>query len=261
MLIISKVNREISKVNPEMILFDKDGTLIDVHHYWSKMLRLRSELIVNKWFKGHSAKNKVKRELTESMGVDLELGKIKVTGPVGIKSRKFLVEVASSLVRSKGISVNNSEIEGIFLEVDKISSKNMTSFLKPLPGMRRLLSELKSAGIAMAVVSTDITSRTRLAMEAMEISHFFTEIIGGDQVINTKPFPDLAIQILKKTGVNEDKMMVIGDNPVDIQMGLSANINLNIAVLTGLSDENSFNDLSCMVIKDLKSIEVENVKK
>jgi len=261
MLIISKINKKISKVQPEIILFDKDGTLIDVHHYWSRMLRLRSELIVNKWFKGHSEKNKIKRELTESMGIDSESGKIKVTGPVGIKSRKFLVEVALSVVRSKGISINNSQIEGVFLEVDKISSQDMTSFLKPLPGMLGLLRKLKSAGIAMAVVSTDITSRARLAMETLEISHFFTEIIGADQVINTKPFPDLALQISKKTGVNVDKMMVIGDNPVDIQMGISANISLNIAVLTGLSDENSFNDLSCMVIKDLKSIEVENVKK
>ena len=69
------------------------------------------------------------------------------------------------------------------------------------------------------------------------------------------------MQISKKTGVNVDKMMVIGDNAVDIQMGLSANISLNIAVLTGLSCEDSFNNLSCMLIKNLKSIEVENVKK
>ena len=42
--------------------------------------------------------------------------------------------------------------------------------------------------------------------------------------------------------------------------GLTANINLNIAVLTGLSDKNSFKDLNCMVVDDLKSIEVDNVK-
>ena len=50
--------------------------------------------------------------------------------------------------------------------------------------------------------------------------------------------------------------MVIGDNPVDIKMGLSANINLNVAVLTGLSDINSFDNLNCMIINNLKSIKV-----
>jgi len=261
MLIISKINREIVKVNPEMILFDKDGTLIDVHHYWSEMLRLRSELIINQWFRGHSEKNTIKRDLIESMGVDLLTGKIKVTGPVGIKPRTFLVSVASNLVRSKGVSISNSEIEDIFLEVDRTTSEDMSSLVRPLPGVFKLLKNLKNSGIGMSVVSTDITCRTRLAMESLAISHFFTEIIGGDEVQNTKPFPDLALQISKKTGVNVDKMMVIGDNPVDIQMGLSAKINLNIAVLTGLSDTNSFNKLNCIVINNLKSIEVNNVAK
>ena len=261
MLKISMINREIARVNPEMILFDKDGTLIDVHYYWFGMLRLRSELIVDQCFRNHNEKNSIKRDLIESMGGDVLSGKIKVTGPVGIKSRKFLVSVVSSIVRSKGVSINNSEIEDIFLEVDRISSGDMTSLVKPLPGVFELLRDLKNIGIAMAIVSTDITSRAQLAMESLGIIHFFTEIMGGNEVKNSKPFPDLALQISKKTGVNVDKMMVIGDNPVDIQMGLSANISLNIAVLTGLSDKNSFNDLNCMVINDLKSIEVDNVKK
>jgi phosphoglycolate phosphatase len=260
-LIISKSNGEIVQAKPKMILFDKDGTLIDIHHYWSSMLRIRGGLIIDKWFSNHSEKNSIEENLIDLMGVDLLSGKIKVTGPVGIKSRKFLVSVVSSIVRSKGVSINNNEIEDIFLEVDRISSGDMTSLVKPLPGVFELLRDLKNIGIAMAIVSTDITSRARLAMESLGIIHFFTEIIGGNEVKNSKPFPDLALQISKKTGVNVDKMMVIGDNAVDIQMGLSANISLNIAVLTGLSDENSFNDLSCMIIKDLESIEVENVKR
>ena len=53
MLIISKSNKEIVKVDPEIVLFDKDGTLIDIHHYWATMLKLRSAMIVDKWFKSH----------------------------------------------------------------------------------------------------------------------------------------------------------------------------------------------------------------
>ena len=63
MLKISMINREISKVNPEMILFDKDGTLIDIHHYWASMIKLRGALIVNKWFKNHIDKNAIERSL------------------------------------------------------------------------------------------------------------------------------------------------------------------------------------------------------
>jgi len=257
MLIISKIDKRIVKVNPEIVLFDKDGTLIDIHHYWASMLRLRSAMIVEKWFSSHGNKNKIERELIDSMGVDLSSGKIKITGPVGIKSREFIVNLASNIVRSNGVQIQNTETEEIFLEIDRITSKDMAPLLRPLPGVFNLLKNLEMANITMAVISTDITSRTRLAMETLKIDHFFTEIIGGDIVNNTKPSPDLVIQISKKTRIKTNKMMVIGDNPVDIKMGLSANINLNLAVLTGLSDIKSFDNLNCMVINNLKCIEVK----
>jgi phosphoglycolate phosphatase len=257
MLTISETNGEIVQIKPEIILFDKDGTLIDIHHYWSNMLRLRSKMIIAKWFSSYRNKIIIEEQLLESMGLDTLTGKIKTTGPVGIKPRKYIVNAASQVVRSNGIRINNFKIEEIFQDVDKATSKEMAPLLKLLPGVSSLLKQLADSNISMALVSTDITSRARLAMETLKIDHFFTDIIGGDLVENTKPSPDLAIQVSKNTGIKIKKMMVIGDNPVDIKMGLSANIKFNLAVLTGLSNLNSFKKLNCMIINNLKSIEVK----
>ena len=35
--------------NPQLIMLDKDGTLIDIHHYWASMIRLRAKKIGEKW--------------------------------------------------------------------------------------------------------------------------------------------------------------------------------------------------------------------
>ena len=257
MLIISKTDGDIVKVNPKIVLFDKDGTLIDIHHYWSSIIRIRSTMIVDQWFSNHREKNRIETELIDAMGVDLFSGKIKVTGPVGIQSRKFMVNVASSVVRLNGINIQDNEMEEIFLEVDKETARNLSPLLRILPGVFNLLKNLETIGVSMAVVSTDISSRTLLAMRTLKIDHFFTEIIGGDEVKNTKPSPDLALLVSKKTGINVDSMMVIGDAAVDIEMGLSAGIYSNIGVLTGLSDIKAFENLNCIVINNLKSIEVE----
>ena len=108
------------------------------------------------------------------------------------------------------------------------------------------------------LATTDMTMRARLAMRALNIEHFFSEIIGGDAVDFAKPSPDLALSVIEKRGVNKDKTVVIGDHPVDIKMGMSANVGCNIGVLTGLSNADLFSKLDCFVIENLKDIKVSS---
>ena len=37
-----QINGEVVHAAPEVVLFDKDGTIIDIHHYWTSMVRIRS---------------------------------------------------------------------------------------------------------------------------------------------------------------------------------------------------------------------------
>jgi len=247
------VNGEMRLDKLEGIIFDKDGTLIDIHHYWGSIIKIRATLIASKWL---PKKESVERELIEAMGVDFLSGKMKPTGPVGIKPRSFIVGVASEVVRSHGVLISNDEMESIFLEVDKQTSKDMSPFLRLLPGVVELLGNLEKCGVAVAIATTDLTDRARLAMESLKIDHFFSEIVGGDLVENTKPSPDLALMIVDRLGVSSDRVVVVGDHPVDIGMGQAINAGLNIGVLTGLSHAVLFDNLGCLVIKDLKGIEV-----
>jgi phosphoglycolate phosphatase len=125
-----------------------------------------------------------------------------------------------------------------------------------LPGVTDFLESLHAHGVAAAVVSTDITSRATSAMQALGIAHYFKAIIGGDAVANTKPAPDLAQAALTSCGCNPAHAVVIGDHPVDIQMGHNASCAANIAVLTGLSDVAAFAELDCTMVDDLTGITV-----
>lgn len=242
--------------DPEVILFDKDGTLIDIHHYWVSMIKIRSSLIAKRWFAKHPDIKNIELILCDVMGVDINTGKMKPEGPVGVKPRSFIVNVASDMVRYKGVNIVNDEMESLFIEVDQKTSEDILPLLKLLPGAITLLESLKKCDIATAIVSTDITSRARLSIEALKLNHLFDDIIGGDSVKNTKPSPDLALAALNKSQYNANKTIVIGDHPVDINMGVSANVGLNIGVLTGLSEIKSFEGLECEVIPNLTNIEV-----
>jgi len=254
------IDNEVIHSSPEVVLFDKDGTLIDIHHYWVSMINIRSEYIVDRWFPEVSNKQEIKYKLIETMGVDVQSWKMDPNGPVGVKSRPFIVHVAADVVRNLGCKISDDDMEDIFLEVDKETSKNMLPLLKLLPGVERLLMKLKKSSIHAVIVSTDITSRARKAMQVLGIEQYFSEIIGGDLVKNTKPASDLAKLALDKVGCMASSAIVIGDHPVDMMMGKKAGIDANIGVLTGLSRKKSFNECQCNIITDLKSINVESLQ-
>ena len=246
------INNKLKLTDVEAVIFDKDGTLIDVHHYWASMLKIRAKLIVNKY----KLDGNVKNELMNVMGIDTETSKIKPDGPVGIKPRSFIVSVATEVLNYYNVNAAHNDVEDMFLEADKKTSKNMLPLLKLLPGVNSLLSSLKKNNVKMFIASTDLSSRSRGAMEALNIDGYFSDIIGGDSVKNTKPSPDLALKIINRFNFDSNKVVVIGDHPVDILMGNTASVGLSVGVLTGLSEEATFKGLDCHLASNLTDIKI-----
>lgn len=241
---------------PEIILLDKDGTLIDIHHYWASIIRLRAQLIVEQWFEGRKDAKAVEHSLIDAMGVDLNSGKMKRDGPVGVKPRPHIVSVAVAEVCKSGVDVDDTRMEALFSEVDRRTSADLRPLLRLLPGVVDFLEALRTHGVAAALVSTDITSRATAAMQTLGIDHYFTTILGGDSVLQTKPAPDLAQAVLRLGRYSPSRTVVVGDHPVDILMGQNAGCTNNIAVLTGLSEQDVFNGMQCVVVSDLTQVEV-----
>lgn len=240
----------------DLILFDKDGTLIDIHHYWASMIRLRSQRITELLLSQNSAQHAIVNRLADTMGIDLSSGRMKPEGPVGVKPRSFIVETVAKTVCGLGIDQTAEQIENIFKKVDEETSQNLLPYLKLLPGVKSFLSQARDRGITLAIVTTDITSRAEKAVEALQIGSFFDQVIGADQVEHSKPAPDIATLAMRRCGVIPEKSVMIGDHPVDIKMGIQSGIRFNIGVLTGLSDEAAFQNLNCKIVNSLEDLKI-----
>lgn len=244
--------------NPNLVMFDKDGTLIDIDHYWGSMIRLRAKRLTEFYFKKHPMVNAVPALMMEAMGFDLRSGKLKPNGPVGVKPRSHIVSVVSEVAKSLDMALEVEDIEKVFFDVDCETSENMLPLLRLLPGVEFLLNELKRNGISTALVSTDITSRAFAAMKALKIDGLFDVILGGDSVQKTKPSPDLALTALAYCSASPSKAIVIGDHPVDIEMGQKAGCQINIGVLNGISSPESFLNTDCVLVKNLTHLSVQS---
>ena len=248
------INDECVLEDVRLILLDKDGTIIDIHHYWGSMLKERARLIVNRWFPDSDSQTKIFNELIDVMGIEIESGRMKPEGPVGVKPRPFIVKVATEVVRKNGAITEEEEIEKLFKEVDLQTANDILPFLKVLPGVEVFIKECYEQGLQLGVVTTDITERGRKTLQALKIENYFQYILGGDQVNNPKPSPDSVNIILEQSGIERDKTVVIGDHAVDLEMGIQSAIGCNIGVLTGLGTRETFSPYTCHLINSFKQL-------
>ncbi|SVB87871.1 uncharacterized protein METZ01_LOCUS240725, partial [marine metagenome] len=109
----------------QLVLLDKDGTIIDIHHYWGSMLKKRAQITVNRWFSDSKIQTEILDELIDAMGFDLESERMKPEGPVGVKPRTFIVKVAREVVCRNGVSIVEEEIEKLFKIVDRQTETNI----------------------------------------------------------------------------------------------------------------------------------------
>ncbi len=236
----------------DLFIFDKDGTLIDIHHYWCSMIKIRAEFLIEKY---QLEKDKIYLKLIDAMGIDVETNRMKSTGPVGIKPRSFIIETAFNTLLENGVDCSLEDVSDIFKKVDEHSKGLIKDLIKLLPGVRELLVNLTENGIPSAIATTDLSERAKLAMDAVQIKEVFSMIAGGNCAKSTKPAPDLVHFICKRMEIPEERTVVVGDSIVDLKMASNAGARF-IGVRTGLySDE--FIENSDFLIETLEQVKIE----
>lgn len=241
--------------DPELLAFDKDGTLIDVHFYWGSIIGVRAKHIVRHLAPG-SPKEPLENLLAETMGLDLQTGLLKRAGPVGIKPRAFIIQVVVDALRTRGIAADVEQIDGFFRDVDRITSERVGDFIKILPGVETFLKKAHEAGIKLAVATTDRTDRALETLKYLKIDSLFSAVIGGDLLKKHKPEPETLFLLAERLKVSVEKMIMVGDHPVDIQMAVNAGAAKGIGVLTGLGQIEDFQRLPCAVVKSFNDMDV-----
>jgi len=239
--------------NIKMVIFDKDGTLIDVHHYWCSMIEFRAEAFVLSI--GNKKNKKLYNELVNAMGIDLNSKKMKPEGPVGIKPREFIMDVALEVMNKYDKNYTKERVIKIFEEVDDYSQTQLKNIVKALSGVENILVKLKEEKIKVSIATTDLTKRAVLAMQTLRLEEYFDEIAGADLVEKAKPNADLVLYLLKKYGLDKKEVVVIGDSMADLGMANSANCQF-IGVRTGLYNE-TFLEKSQYLVETLNDIKVE----
>jgi phosphoglycolate phosphatase-like HAD superfamily hydrolase len=236
----------------ELVIFDKDGTLMEVHHYWARMVKLRAELITKSLHLG----DKHTKALVSAMGVDPATGTIYEGGPVGIKKREDVMQAAVKYLDGRGYAGTWDLCNRVFEDVDRISKENLAEFIVPIPGAPAFVRSLAHHGCKTAIATTDRSSRGLLAMECLGIAESIDLVVGADMVRKTKPDPEMIHLILERMNIRKEHAIMVGDATTDIRMGVDAGLLGSIGVITGITPESHLRTITPYVIGSVADMRI-----
>ncbi len=234
----------------ELVIFDKDGTLIDVHHYWVSMIKLRSEIISSKL----NIDKDVLIGLMDSMGVKAGTMRIKPDGPVGLKKREVVMNAGVSYLRTLGHEGLTSLFLEAFSRADELSLSRFDEMIRPIAGLNRCMDALKTVGCQIAIATTDRTDRTKSVLQHLKIHHKFDCIAGADLVRMPKPSGEIVELVCRQLKVPVENAVMVGDAASDILSGQAAGCKASIGVASGLTEKNKLETLTPFVLNSIKDI-------
>jgi phosphoglycolate phosphatase len=174
----------------DLCIFDLDGTLIDT----------RKDITA-------AANDMLDRYGLKKKSVD------EVTGYVGDGISKLVERCL------KGSGVDLRKAVPVFVKA--YESRHLEN-TKPYQGVDQLLDRLKDK--FNAVLTNKAYKFSKSIMDALQLSRYFSVIVGGDSVKERKPSPEGIEYILKQSGIDKKRAVMIGDGKNDIFTAKNAGV-------------------------------------
>jgi phosphoglycolate phosphatase len=201
------------------ILFDKDGTLIDVNGTWvpfyKAMLKQEQGLTLDE--------AEAKMALA---GYDRSTRTFKPGSLLAGGTTRQLVEVWWP-------EASAAEHTDITRRLDHDLAPLALSHMKPLLPLTPVLLALQALGLKLGVATNDGEKSAKGHMQALGVQGFFEVILGADSVAEPKPSGQMVRRFAALTGLAESEIAMVGDNTHDLEEAQSGGAGMAIGVLSG----------------------------
>lgn len=191
----------------DWVFFDFDGTLVDS---FSILYDVYDE------FLNDFGKSGSKKEFESINGPNIQ-------------------EIVTQLKKSHDLSSSENELLKKYTQKIEYAYQDK---IKPFDDRTSLLNHLKKNGFKMAIV----TSAGKKIIEKFIAKHnwnsFFDILITGDEVIYSKPQPEIYLKCLEKTNADKNRVLVLEDSQNGYHSATKAG--LNCLLISKNIDKNIF---------------------
>ena len=146
------------------------------------------------------------------------------------------------------------EIEQAVKEYRRFYTQHHDEYVTVFEGVHEVLTELQQQGYPMAVVSNKMKDTLQMALDRLQLSGYFSSVIGGDEVEKAKPDPQGLLKACEQLGMGHDDLIYVGDSDADI-MAAKAIAAYSIAYVSDTAREPGLRALRpCSLIYDFREL-------
>jgi phosphoglycolate phosphatase len=238
----------------QAVLFDKDGTLIDLPSIWIPWIHDIREYLLN----AMPSCNLRIDDLGRAFGIQGEPRRIDPAGPLAMASVEESKVIVAYLLYERGTPWDAAVVHAFESIVYANERQNRSGTIRPVGGVGEFLQTLSEHSVVLGVLTADETQKAKTHLEKAGLADYFHFIIGSDQVQNGKPYPDMAFLARDRYGIPLAETILIGDTNADMQLGKRAGVKATIGLVANPGDEADYLEQADFIIHRYADLVIEN---
>lgn len=217
----------------DLIIFDKDGTLIDFYCLWGQKTINAVERLVH-----HLAGDRLLcYALYQALGYDFSTQCFVRDALLATVSTATLRRVVADILQQHGYAPAVFEAALDDILVATLNAPPALDQLQPLADLPALFSALKESGVKIGLITSDSRHPVMLSLEQLGIARYVDALVCGDDRLANKPMPEAVYHVGEMVGVVPQRMVMIGDTSTDLLAATRAGVGCRVAVRSGVGDE------------------------
>jgi phosphoglycolate phosphatase len=213
-----------------LIIFDKDGTLINFAATWVPLIRKRVSFVLKALGRNDQELGDF---LLKSWGIDPVTGKIDPRGPCPVSPRSDEIVIGTMALYQKGYPWDEAKqwVAQAFDEAD--ADGDWREKVVPIKGVQTFLSRLREQGFRTALATNDERKDTEAILNHLGMEDLFDVLLCAGEVNLPKPHPETIFAICRQLGIDPKEAVLVGDSVADMMAGKRAGVALTIGILEG----------------------------
>jgi phosphoglycolate phosphatase len=223
------------------VLFDKDGTLVNFNQTWGPTYQAAAYSLSGEDHK--LAKQMLRDAGLKKDGLSFVSGSVLAAGTNG-EIAEFWHRYLPTYSQDTLLTALNNLLE----------SGALTNLME-ITNTENFFNRLSARALKLGVATNDSETSAIQTMDNLLGAAQVDFIAGCDSGYGGKPEPGMFIAFCETLDLNPSEVIVVGDNPYDMEMGRLGGAGHLVGVLSGNSDFNDLSGKADHIIQDVTFLE------